>query len=328
MNPGNPLVSVIIPTYNRAEVIGETLQSVKNQTYQNWECIIVDDGSDDNTEELIENLSQKDSRYKFFKRDKAPKGGPACRNIGIENAKGEFIIFLDSDDFLANFCLELRVQFMKDFPQLDFAVFQMKYYEEEPNSNEELITKERKNYLFSFLRHDLPWCITSPIWKTEILIRLKGFKLNYPRLQDPELHTRALMIPNIHFKVLPDARPDAFYKPTFGRKDLKKGLTGFFFYLKDFSTLELDSVSKHQILGELKGCLNESEKFLITNYARSKMWSAFILRMKIQLVCRGAQITNNKEFCKSLLYYFYFNIISLFDLKKAKSQYLNRLNLR
>lgn len=163
MNPGNPLVSVIIPTYNRAELIGETLQSVKNQTYQNWECIVVDDGSDDNTEELIENLSQKDSRYKFFKRDKAPKGGPACRNIGIENAKGEFIIFLDSDDFLANFCLELRVQFMKDFPQLDFAVFQMKYYEEEPNSNEELITKERKNYLFSFLRHDLPWCITSPI---------------------------------------------------------------------------------------------------------------------------------------------------------------------
>ena len=62
----NPIVTVIIPTYNRGYIIGETLDSVLNQTYENWECIIVDDGGNDNTDEVIERYIQKSNRFKYF----------------------------------------------------------------------------------------------------------------------------------------------------------------------------------------------------------------------------------------------------------------------
>ena len=77
----NALVSIIIPTFNRAHLLGETLNSVINQTYSNWECIVVDDGSSDYTEQLMEFYIQKDPRIIFVRRpDNRPKGANACRN--------------------------------------------------------------------------------------------------------------------------------------------------------------------------------------------------------------------------------------------------------
>jgi glycosyltransferase involved in cell wall biosynthesis len=93
----NPKVSVIIPTYNRAHLIGRAIQSVLNQTYQDFELIVVDDGSTDNTNEVIKEFSQKDKRILYIKHDKN-KGGSAARNTGIKAARGEYIAFQDSDD--------------------------------------------------------------------------------------------------------------------------------------------------------------------------------------------------------------------------------------
>lgn len=90
-----PTVSVIIPTYNRAHLIERAIQSVLNQTYQNFEVIIVDDGSIDNTEEVVKKIH--DNRVYYYKHDKN-KGGSAARNTGISLAKGEYIAFQDSDD--------------------------------------------------------------------------------------------------------------------------------------------------------------------------------------------------------------------------------------
>ena len=76
-----PLVSIIIPTYNRAHLIAETLDSIIAQTYTNWECIVVDDGSTDPTDELMETYCKKDSRFQYYHRPKnRPKGANACRN--------------------------------------------------------------------------------------------------------------------------------------------------------------------------------------------------------------------------------------------------------
>ena len=98
----DPLVSIIIPTYNRAHLIGETLDSVLVQTYENWECIIVDDGSTDNTSKLLESYVQKDSRFQYHHRpSNRLKGANACRNYGFELSKGDYIQWLDSDDLLA-----------------------------------------------------------------------------------------------------------------------------------------------------------------------------------------------------------------------------------
>lgn len=99
--PKQPLVSIIIPTYNRAHLIGETLDSVLAQTYQNWECIVVDDGSTDDTDKVMAQYCEKDSRFQYHHRpkDRLP-GGNAARNYGFEVSRGEYINWFDSDDMM------------------------------------------------------------------------------------------------------------------------------------------------------------------------------------------------------------------------------------
>ena len=91
----NPKVSVIIPTYNRAHLVGRAIQSVLNQTYQDFEIIVVDDGSTDNTEEIVKSFN--DERIRYIRHEKN-KGAPAARNTGIKLAKGKYIGLLDDDD--------------------------------------------------------------------------------------------------------------------------------------------------------------------------------------------------------------------------------------
>lgn len=93
----NALVSIITPSYNSAKFIAETIQSVQNQTYSNWEMIIVDDGSSDETESVVLSILQNDNRIQFHKLSQ--NSGPAvARNIGIEKASGDYMTFIDADD--------------------------------------------------------------------------------------------------------------------------------------------------------------------------------------------------------------------------------------
>jgi glycosyltransferase involved in cell wall biosynthesis len=106
----NPLVSIIIPTYNRAHLIVETLDSISKQTYSNWECIIVDDGSTDASEILIKKYCDSDARISLYHRPKErPKGANACRNYGLEKSKGSLINWFDSDDYMLSTFLEEKV---------------------------------------------------------------------------------------------------------------------------------------------------------------------------------------------------------------------------
>ena len=91
-----PKISVIVPCYNQAQYIEECLQSVIDQRYQNWECIIVNDGSPDHTEDIALTWTQKDNRFKYLKKKNG--GLSSARNAGIENATGKYILPLDADD--------------------------------------------------------------------------------------------------------------------------------------------------------------------------------------------------------------------------------------
>src|SRR5699024_7007376 len=100
-NKMSALISIIIPTFNRAHLIGETLDSIIAQTYQNWECIVVDDGSTDNTDEVLKAYCEKDPRFVFITKPKQLLPKPsASRNLGIKLSKANFINFLDSDDLM------------------------------------------------------------------------------------------------------------------------------------------------------------------------------------------------------------------------------------
>ena len=106
----NDLVSVIMPSYNTASYIEETVRSVLNQTYTNWELIIVDDCSTDNTDEILDKIS--DDRIRIYK-NKKNAGAAVSRNRALREAKGRWIAFLDSDDFWFPDKLEKQLQFMK-----------------------------------------------------------------------------------------------------------------------------------------------------------------------------------------------------------------------
>jgi len=110
MNKEDPLISVIIPTYNRANFLPNAILSVINQTYQNWELIIVDDGSTDNTKHIVEEFIKKDSRIKYFYQEN--KGQPFAMNTGIKLSKGKFIAFLDDDDEWYLEKLEKQIEFL------------------------------------------------------------------------------------------------------------------------------------------------------------------------------------------------------------------------
>ncbi|WP_163407785.1 glycosyltransferase family 2 protein [Flavobacterium ajazii] len=91
-------VSIIVPCYNQAQYLDECLQSILEQTYINWECIIVNDGSSDNTEIVAQEWINKDARFKYINKDNG--GLSSARNTGLENVNGDYIQFLDSDDFI------------------------------------------------------------------------------------------------------------------------------------------------------------------------------------------------------------------------------------
>lgn len=103
------LVSIITPSFNSSEYIAETIKSVQNQTYTNWEMIIIDDCSSDNTEKIINEFQQSDKRIKFFKLDQNSGSGVA-RNKGIENASGDFMTFIDADDIWFPTFMEKSIQ--------------------------------------------------------------------------------------------------------------------------------------------------------------------------------------------------------------------------
>lgn len=110
----HPLVSVIIPCYNQAEYLSSTLDSVLAQTYRNWEAIIVNDGSPDNTDEIAKRYIDKDSRIKYIYQKN--QGLATSRNVGIKNSNGEYILPLDADDLIEPTYLEKAINHFNRFP--------------------------------------------------------------------------------------------------------------------------------------------------------------------------------------------------------------------
>ena len=119
----NKIVSIVIPNFNNTQYLKEIVDCIKRQTFLDWELIVVDDVSTDNSYEFALELAISDSRITVLQRDRLPKGGQTCRNIGLKNAKGKYVIFLDSDDLISDNCLKQRVEFMQNNLDIDFGIF-------------------------------------------------------------------------------------------------------------------------------------------------------------------------------------------------------------
>lgn len=177
-----PLVSIIIPTFNRAHLIGETLHSVLAQSYQNWECIVVDDGSVDNTDEVMAEYMAKDARFKYYHRPKDRlAGGNAARNYGFELSKGEYVQWFDSDDLMHPKKLETQINYLEK-SNLSFCVCQKLVFEKTIDGilglKHPLIYSDKP--FKDFLMMKIVWMTPSAIWK-------KSFLQNFSYLFDEEL---------------------------------------------------------------------------------------------------------------------------------------------
>lgn len=303
------LVSIIIPTYNRIELLIETLKSIRNQNYKYWECIIVDDGSSEANIELLKKFIQKDKRLKFLERKDfgQPKGANACRNIGIEEAIGDFIIFFDSDDLFLQNALEGRVNFFVKNPEYDFVVFQIESFFKDKTITPSLFTIKKDNYLHAFLSHSIPWPIMGPMFTASFLKKSVRFDLQMPRLQDPDFYTSLLLEEDIKFTVLYDRKPDMLYRANGSEPSLTNVLVGFNLYINKYSKLSANQIDSQLLKSLLKKCY-----FKAYQYFKIKSKTATIgdkkLILKLTFTAYTRDLLSTSEFITQSGKIIYFSI--------------------
>ncbi|RSK40512.1 glycosyltransferase family 2 protein [Mangrovimonas spongiae] len=193
------LISIIIPLYNRVHLVRETLDSILAQTYTHWECLVVDDGSTDNTLTVIKEYTTKDARIRvFYRPDTKPKGASSCRNYGLDQATGDLIWFFDSDDMMLPYTLSNRMAFVKMFPDLDFWVFQTQRFFKTPGDDAMVwndLTKHNAADLNDFMGINPVWHTSGPQWKREFLVKNNlYFTEGVMSWQDWEFHIRVLLL--------------------------------------------------------------------------------------------------------------------------------------
>jgi glycosyltransferase involved in cell wall biosynthesis len=298
-------VSIIVSSYNKASYIFETVESIINQTFSNWELIIIDDMSTDDTLKIISNFSEEDYRILLY-NNYENKGANYCRNFGANIASGDYFMFLDADDLLSPTCIENRINVIKKYPVTDFVVFPMGTFKNQIGDSNMFWIPKKEKALERFLSHDLPWAICQPLWKKESFLKLGGFDESFKRLQDVELHTRALFH-NLNFHVAPqNYQPDCHYRITNERiQDKQKYISNFTIGVMDYYNKFITNSIKNNLQVELQKTILETFLYLSNYSFQNDIIEHFISKQKDELMSKF----NGKYFKKILNFYFY-NFIS------------------
>lgn len=164
-----PFISIVVPCYNQGQYLSETLQSVLDQSYTSWECIVVDDGSTDDSALIAEKWIKLDSRFKYIHQEN--NGVSAARNTGIKEAKGEWILPLDGDDKIANNYLSLATDLIISDPTVNIIYCKAAFFGSK-NAIWELSEYNYKKFLFS----NMIFC--SAFYRKEEWERVGGYDEN------------------------------------------------------------------------------------------------------------------------------------------------------
>lgn len=153
-----PLVSIITPVYNAERFLSDTIKSVQNQTYKNWEILLIDDCSKDNSAQIIKEFQKYDNRIKYIKLKKN-SGASVSRNEGIRNAKGRFIAFVDSDDIWKLEKLEIQIKYMLK-ENLGFTFTSYRYMKENGELTNKIAKAPSKINYNGLLKNTIIGCST------------------------------------------------------------------------------------------------------------------------------------------------------------------------
>ncbi len=188
------MISIIVPIYNRADLLAETLDTIKEQSYEDWECILVDDGSTDTSLELLRSYSERDERFRVFQRgDRSPKGPSTCRNIGFENSKGRYIQFFDSDDLMHKDNLNNKM--LKMLPRTEVVIGRLFFFDDhEPYEfrGSESLASVPDDIFESFATGSFSVLMVAPLWRRDFLAKHMPIRQDMHILEDHELYARTL----------------------------------------------------------------------------------------------------------------------------------------
>ncbi|WP_189319456.1 glycosyltransferase family 2 protein [Leeuwenhoekiella nanhaiensis] len=195
-----PKVTILLATFNRAHLILETLESIANQTYANFECLITDDNSTDDTEVVVSAFIESDSRFFYFKKPKQyPQGLSATRNYGLdlaENLKGIYILFVDDDDIVGPRNLEVCISVFKDL-DLDFIHYKIQPFTggfkgfKSVELQPEGICNIDKTRLIEVLDNKIPLASCSVMWNKTAL-KYERFDEELPYAEELEFYARLI----------------------------------------------------------------------------------------------------------------------------------------
>ena len=215
MDNASPQISIIMPIFNHADLVIEMLESIRNNTFTDWELLAIDDGSDDADFNAISEYTSRDARIRYQKRDREPKGAPTCRNIGLDLAQGKYVIFFDSDDWITPSCLQQRFDSIEQRPDLDFMVFRSGTY-----CNGGISAKPSHSMfgfpiynddLSAFCSRNLPFIVWNNIYKRDSLINANiKWDERLKSLQDQAFNLRS-MIQGLRY-AYSDSAPDYAYR--------------------------------------------------------------------------------------------------------------------
>lgn len=184
------IVSIIIPCYNRANFISRTLESIRNQTYQHWECLIVNDGSEDDTEKIALDWCNKDSRFNYFYKNNG--GVSSARNHGIIRAKGAYIAFCDDDDFWILKKLEKQVDVLEKNLEYGLVTGNIEYAEKDGTKTGTIKSHKGNNhgYIFKELLLKNRTSTITPLLRREIFDKVGFFNPGFTFAEDWEFWRR------------------------------------------------------------------------------------------------------------------------------------------
>lgn len=209
------VVSIITPSYNRADMVRETAESILAQTYPHWEWMIVDDGSTDDSWAVLTSIARTDARIRLLRRDRGPKGACTCRNIGVMQSTGSHLLFLDTDDILSPHCLERRVIAATARPDCDFVIFPMLMFRMRVDDMNLLWNVDSDaDDLERILCGDAICQGTGTLWRKESFVRVGLWDESLLLWQDVELHLRSLLMGMTYAKRM-DLPPDVYLRVSY-----------------------------------------------------------------------------------------------------------------